>query len=160
MNSATSDFQNLASCMKNTHLEILLVEDNDGDIFLIAEALQEIAFRTHLTICKDGYNAILFLDDVLQGKSDIIPAIILLDINLPKKNGHEVLQFLKGNDRLKQIPVIMLTTSSSQFDINLAYKHNANAFICKPVDLEEFTKVVKSLESFWFNLARLPVFES
>ena len=137
-------------------IHILLVEDNEGDIFLIKEAFEEAKLHTKLSVVKDGKEAVDFLNK--QGKyTDVqLPDLLLLDVNLPKKNGHEVLQYIKGDDNLKHIPVIMLTTSSSPKDVNLAYKNYANCFITKPVDVNEFMKVITNIENFWISIVKLP----
>ena len=137
-------------------IHILLVEDNEGDILLITEALQEGEILNHISVVRDGEEAINFLDP--QGKATAFrqPDLILLDVNLPKKNGHEVLQYIKNNDVIKHIPVIMLTTSSSESDINIAYKNHANCYITKPAELEGFLKVVAQIENFWANIVTLP----
>lgn len=105
-------------------------------------------------VAKDGQAAIDFFS--LSNKHTILPDLILLDINLPKKNGHEVLQFIKGSGRLKHIPVIMLTTSSSAADINLAYNNYANCYITKPDEVDAFLKVVRAIENFWISTVKLP----
>lgn len=140
--------------MKPVH--ILLVEDNEGDILLTTEALEEGKISNNLSVVKNGKDAVDFI--LKQGKfnESKSPDLILLDINLPLKNGHEVLEVIKTNEATKQIPVIMLTTSSSENDIRLAYKHHANCYITKPIEVEDFLKAVRSIENFWFNLVLLP----
>jgi CheY-like chemotaxis protein len=140
--------------MKAIHL--LLVEDNEGDILLTTEALEDAKIHIELSVVKDGKEAIDFVNK--QGKySDAdLPDIILLDINLPKKNGHEVLEYIKGNENLKHIPIIMLTTSSSQKDINASYNKFVNCFITKPVDASEFLTVISAIENFWISIVKLP----
>lgn len=137
-------------------IHILLVEDNEGDILLTREAFQEAKILTKLSVVRDGKEAIDFL--TRQGKHTYakMPDMLLLDINLPKKNGHEVLQFIKEDENLKHIPVIMLTTSSSPKDVNLAYNHYANCFITKPVDVNEFMSVIAGIENFWISIVKLP----
>jgi CheY-like chemotaxis protein len=137
-------------------IHILLVEDNEGDILLITEAFQEGKILNQISVVRDGEEAIRFLDP--QGKITVSrqPDLILLDINLPKKNGHEVLQYIKNNDVLKHIPVIMLTTSSSENDVDSAYKNHANCYITKPAELEGFLNVVAQIENFWTNIVTLP----
>ncbi len=135
-------------------IDILLVEDNDGDIMLTMEAFEEWETPNKITVAKDGQAAIDFFS--LTHKHTILPDLILLDINLPKKNGHEVLQFIKGSARLKHIPVIMLTTSSSAADINLAYNNYANCYITKPDEVDAFLKVVSAIENFWISTVKLP----
>ena len=140
--------------MKPIH--ILLVEDNEGDIFLVTEALEEGKIVNKVSVIKDGKEAIDFLEKKGKYQNAERPDLILLDVNLPKKNGHEVLEHIKSQKNLKQIPVIMLTTSSSEKDISMSYKNHANCFITKPVDVENFLKVVYSIENFWISIVTLP----
>ena len=140
--------------MKPIH--ILLVEDNEGDIFLVTEALEEGKIVNKISVTKDGKDAIDFLEKKGKYQNAERPDLILLDINLPKKNGFEVLEHIKSQKNLKQIPVIMLTTSSSEKDISMSYKNHANCFITKPVDVENFLKVVYSIENFWISIVTLP----
>ena len=135
---------------------ILLVEDNEGDILLTEEAINTKKFISKISIAKNGVLAIEFLENILREQSEKLPDIILLDINLPKKNGQEVLSFIKGNEELKQIPVIMFTTSSTEKDIITSYKNHANCFITKPVDLNDFMNTIAKIEDFWFNYVKLP----
>ncbi len=137
--------------MKTFH--ILLVEDNEGDILLTTEALEEGKIINRMTVIKDGKSAIDFLE---TSSSDQLPDLIILDVNLPRKNGHEVLQHIKGHDKLKCIPVIMLTTSSSDSDIRLSYESYANCYITKPVDAVEFIEAITKIEDFWINIVQLP----
>ena len=137
-------------------IHILLVEDNEGDIFLISEALEEGKIINNISVSKDGKEAIDFLEKKGKYKNEETPDLILLDINLPKKNGHEVLEYIKTSENLKQIPVIMLTTSSSDKDVLLSYKNHANCFITKPLDVNNFLTIVSSIESFWINIVKLP----
>ncbi len=111
-------------------IDILLVEDNDGDIMLTIEAFEESRIVNKITVIKDGKEAINFFESL--GKEDKIPSLVLLDVNLRKMSGHEVLVYIKGNERYKSIPVIMLTTSSSEKDISESYKNHVNCFITKP----------------------------
>lgn len=140
--------------MKSIH--ILLVEDNEGDILLTTEALQEGKIVNTLSVVKNGKDAINFI--FKRGKFQHVksPDLVLLDVNLPFKNGHEVLQVVKEDESTKQIPIIMLSTSSSEKDINLSYKYHANCYIVKPVEVEDFLKALASIEEFWFNLVLLP----
>lgn len=135
-------------------IDILLVEDNEGDIMLTMEAFEEWESPNKITVAKDGQAAIDFFYQ--DNKHIILPDLILLDINLPKKNGHEVLKFIKGEEKLKHIPVVMLTTSSSAADINLSYKNHANCYITKPNEVDAFQKVVKAIEAFWIFIVKLP----
>ena len=137
-------------------IHILLVEDNEGDIFLITEALEEGKIVNKISMSKDGKEAIDFLEKKGKYKNEETPDLILLDVNLPKKNGHEVLEYIKTSENLKQIPVIMLTTSSSDKDVLLSYKNHANCFITKPLDVNNFLTIVSSIESFWINIVKLP----
>jgi chemotaxis family two-component system response regulator Rcp1 len=132
-------------------VQILLVEDNEGDIILTREALKEARIKNQLSIATDGQQAL----DVLNA-ADCLPDLILLDINLPKIDGLEVLSIIKNDDRLKMIPIIMLTTSSAEKDILECYKNYASCFITKPVDLPMFMDVVKKIENFWISIVRLP----
>ncbi len=140
--------------MAPTH--ILLVEDNEGDILLTTEALESTKLPVSLSVVKDGKQAIDFLLNRGEYKDAVQPDLLLLDINLPKKNGHEVLKFVKGDTQLKHIPVIMLTTSSSPSDINAAYQNHVNCYITKPVDAHSFLDVVSTIENFWISIVNLP----
>jgi CheY-like chemotaxis protein len=140
--------------MEQVH--ILLVEDNEGDILLTREAFEEAKILTKLTVVKDGKAAMDFLTRKGKYADAEMPDMLLLDVNLPKKNGHEVLQFIKTHEDLKHIPVIMLTTSSSSKDINLSYNNFANCFITKPVDAGEFMSVITTIENFWISIVKLP----
>jgi chemotaxis family two-component system response regulator Rcp1 len=140
---------------KNESPRILLVEDNRGDIRLTQEALKESELNIHLDVVTDGEQALDFLlkDHSLTDSS--LPHIILLDLNLPKKSGMEVLKEVKSNEALKKIPVIVLTTSDAETDIAKAYSLHANCYILKPVDFNDFAKVVKLVETYWFNTVQL-----
>lgn len=140
--------------MKNIH--ILLVEDNEGDILLTTEAFEEKKIVNKINVARDGQEALDFVLKQGKFKDAPTPDLILLDVNLPKKNGHEVLQIIKTTESTKQIPVIMLTTSSSEKDINLSYKHHANCFITKPVEVEAFLNAITSIEDFWLTIVKLP----
>lgn len=137
-------------------IHILLVEDNEGDIVLITEAFEDIKLKNEISIVRNGEEAISFLEKKNGFENVKIPDLIILDINLPKINGHEVLQFIKTNDNYKTIPVIMLTTSSSESDISASYKNHANCYITKPVNVDEFLTAVTSIEEFWISLVTLP----
>lgn len=137
-------------------IHILLVEDNEGDILLTTEALNEGRIINDISVARDGKEALDFLEKKDNFKGVKTPDLILLDVNLPKKNGHEVLQYIKSKDHLKHIPVIVLTTSSSERDINLSYKNHANCFITKPVEVDDFMKAVAQIEDFWINIVQLP----
>lgn len=134
---------------------ILLVEDNPGDIRLTQEALKESHTDVHLDVVTDGEQAVDFLYKRGKFTNAKRPSLILLDLNLPKKNGIEVLKEIKVDDSLKKIPVIVLTTSDADHDINKAYALHANCYILKPVDFDDFAKVIRLVETFWFNTAKL-----
>jgi CheY-like chemotaxis protein len=138
-------------------LHILLVEDNEGDILLTSEALHEGKLSNTLTILKDGWEAVQFMEGKGIYKHQKLPDLILLDVNLPKLNGHEVLKAIKSNEQIKHIPVIMLTTSSSQKDVLDSYRNYANCYITKPARVNDFLEVVTAIENFWISIVRLPV---
>jgi CheY-like chemotaxis protein len=140
--------------MKPIH--ILLVEDNEGDILLTTEALSEGKIINEVSIARDGEEAIDFLNQQGAFSNATKPDLILLDVNLPKKNGYEVLDYIKSTNDLKHIPVIILTTSSSQKDILHAYRNYANAYITKPVDVDDFIKIISTIEDFWIGIVQLP----
>lgn len=135
---------------------ILLIEDNEGDIMLTKEALSNKKILLKISVAKDGEAGILFLESCLVSNTEELPNLILLDINLPKKNGYEVLEFIKMHPLLKSIPVIILSTSSSGTDVNKAYLNHANAFISKPVEVDDFISAVSNIEDFWITLVHLP----
>jgi two-component system response regulator len=134
---------------------ILLVEDNPGDIRLTQEAFKESALDIQMDVVTDGEMAIDFLFKKGRFSDAQKPDIILLDLNLPKKNGIEVLKEIKSENNLKKIPVIVLTTSDADHDISKAYGLHANCYILKPVDFDDFAKVIKLIEAFWFNTVQL-----
>lgn len=140
--------------MKSIH--ILLVEDNEGDIVLTTEALEERRIINKISVVRDGKEALDFVYKVGKYEQVESPDLILLDVNLPKKNGHEVLVELKSNDLSRHIPVIMLTTSSSERDINLSYRHHANCYVTKPVEVGNFLEVISKIENFWISIVSLP----
>lgn len=140
--------------MKPIH--ILLVEDNEGDILLTTEALNEGKIANTVSVVKDGWEAVQFLEKKEKYNAALQPDLILLDVNLPKMNGHEVVKYIKSSDALKHIPVIMLTTSSSSRDVYESYQNHANCFITKPVDVQDFLKIVSSIESFFLSIIQLP----
>ncbi|MDB5202926.1 MAG: two-component system response regulator [Ferruginibacter sp.] len=137
-------------------IHILLVEDNEGDILLTKEAFEEGKIVNKISIVRDGKAALDFLEKKAEFQHAERPDLILLDVNLPKMNGHEVLEYIKTSVQLRTIPVIMLTTSSSENDITCSYKHYANCFITKPVEMDSFLEVVSSIENFWISIVRLP----
>jgi CheY-like chemotaxis protein len=138
-------------------VEILLVEDNPGDVRLTREALKEAKVINHLTVLKDGVEALAFLRRQGSYADAARPHLILLDLNLPKKDGREVLAEIKADDKLKRIPVVVLTTSQDEQDVLKSYHLHANCYVTKPVDLEQFMTVVKSIEDFWLGIVVLPV---
>ncbi len=137
-------------------VEILLVEDNPGDIRLIVEALKENTMPNKLNVVKDGEEALIFLYKKGKYAGAPRPDLILLDLNLPKKNGLEVLSEIKNDHKLKIIPVVILTASSAERDILNSYNQHANCFITKPIYLEQYIAVVKSIENFWLTVVKLP----
>ena len=137
-------------------IEILLVEDNPGDIRLTQEAFKEGKISNNLNVVGDGVEAMAFLQQEGQYAHAPRPDVILLDLNLPKKDGHEVLAEIKEDENLRRIPVVILTTSQAEQDILKTYDLHANCYITKPVDLERFITVVKSIEAFWLSVVKLP----
>jgi CheY-like chemotaxis protein len=135
-------------------INILLVEDNEGDILLTTDALEECKIINEVNIQRDGRQAIAFFENLQPGEP--VPDIVLLDINLPKMSGQEVLMFIKNNDKFKHIPVIMLTTSSSEKDIMTSYKNHVNCYITKPIEVTDFIKAVAKIEDFWINIVSIP----
>lgn len=135
-------------------VQILLVEDNEGDILLTQEAFEESKLINALNVVRDGREAVDYLEAVEDKEK--LPDIILLDVNLPKKNGHEVLTHIKKSEKLRHIPVIMLTTSSSEKDINLSYRNCANCYITKPINVSDFFGVINKIENFWIQVVKLP----
>ena len=135
---------------------ILLIEDNEGDILLTKEALSHGSIRKEVSVVKDGWEAIQFLEKKGVYKNAILPDLILLDINLPKLNGHEVLARIKSNPQIQHIPVIMLTTSSSESDILKSYQNHVNCFITKPIEADNFLETVAAIEEFWLSMVQLP----
>ena len=140
----------------NRPVEILLVEDNPGDERLTREALKEGKVYNNLHWVKDGVEAMDFLNRKGKYKDVPRPDIVLLDLNLPKKDGREVLQEIKTDPDLKRIPVVVLTTSKAEEDVMKTYNLHANCYVTKPVDLEKFIVVIKSIDAFWLTVATLP----
>lgn len=137
-------------------IEILLVEDNQGDVLLTREAFKEAKVLNRLSVVNDGVEALAYLRRQGRFSDSVRPDLILLDLNLPKKDGREVIAELKADDRLREIPVIVLTTSQAAGDIAHVYAAHANCYITKPVDLNEFVRAVHSIENFWLTLVKLP----
>lgn len=142
--------------MKARLAEILLVEDNEGDIELTREAFEEAKLRNHLHIAEDGDKALDFLFKRNGHEGVPTPDIILLDLNLPKTNGREVLEKIKSDDHLKAIPTIVLTSSQADRDVIESYELHANCYIVKPVDAIKFMEVVQQVENFWVDIVCLP----
>jgi two-component system, chemotaxis family, response regulator Rcp1 len=135
---------------------ILLVEDNPGDVRLTREALKDSKLHNELHVAQDGYEALRFLRREGDYASAPRPDIILLDLNLPGMNGRQVLEEIKKDESLRRIPVVILTTSSDEQDILASYNLYANCYITKPINLNQFITIVKSIEDFWFSIVRLP----
>jgi chemotaxis family two-component system response regulator Rcp1 len=137
-------------------VEILLVEDNAGDVDLALEALEDSKIRNTVHVAGDGEEAMAFLHRTGKHTAAPRPDIILLDLNLPKKDGREVLADIKADDNLKRIPVVILTTSQAEEDILRSYNLHCNCYITKPIDLHQFIRVVKAIEDFWLTIVKLP----
>ena len=137
-------------------IEILLVEDNPGDARLAQEAMKEAKVKNNLHWVEDGVQALSFLRREEGYEQVPRPDVVLLDLNLPKKDGREVLADIKSDDRLKTIPVVVLTVSKDEKDILKSYDLHANCYITKPLDLDSFLEVVKSIEDFWLTIVKLP----
>lgn len=137
-------------------IDILLVEDNPGDVDLAREALHDKKINNRLYVVGDGEAAMDFLHKTNGFEDAPRPDLILLDLNLPRKDGREVLADIKAHSDLKRIPVVVLTTSENEEDILKSYNLHANCYITKPIDLNQFVKVVRSIEAFWFSIVALP----
>ena len=135
-------------------IHILLVEDNEGDILLTIDALEECKIKHKISVIRDGRAAIDFFGSLKDRENT--PDLVLLDINLPKLSGHDVLQYIKKSEKHSQVPVIMLTTSSSERDILSAYKHYANCYITKPMEITEFMSAIAKIQDFWINTVSIP----
>lgn len=137
-------------------VDVLLVEDNPGDVRLTREALKEGKINVNLRVANDGLEAMKMLRQEGEYANLALPDIVLLDLNMPKMDGREVLRLIKSDDNLKRLPVVVLTTSAAEKDILQAYGLHANCYITKPVELEEFMEIVKSIEGFWLTVVKLP----
>ena len=137
-------------------MEILLVEDNPADVELTIEAFKARESKSNISVVTDGQMAINYLQKNAGFEEAITPDLVLLDLNLPKLNGREVLNFIKNSADLNQIPVIILTTSESHQDIRISYELHANCYITKPVDFNKFLAITDSIENFWFKTVKLP----
>ncbi len=137
-------------------IEVLLVEDNPGDAQLTRIALEDSKISINLNVVEDGVEAMAFLRKQEKYVKAVHPDIVLLDLNLPRKDGREVLAEIKADEKLRRIPVVVLTTSQAEEDILKAYNLCANCYITKPVDFDQFVKIVQSIENFWFAIVKLP----
>jgi CheY-like chemotaxis protein len=137
-------------------INILLVEDNPGDVRLTVEALKEGKVHNHLSVVSDGVEALAFLRNQGPYTDAPRPDLMLLDLNLPKKDGREVLAEIKDDPNLRRIPVVVLTTSEAEADVLKSYALHANCYITKPVDLEQFVNIIGKIEDFWFSIVKLP----
>ena len=135
-------------------MNILLIEDNEGDVLLTTEALEETTLISGLKVIRDGEAAIKFFNGIVDPAD--LPDLVLLDINLPKKSGYEVLAFIKGHENYMHIPVIMLTTSSSEKDIARCYKGLVNCYLIKPLEVTDFINSIKKMGEFWAGIASIP----
>lgn len=140
----------------NQPIEILLVEDNPGDVRLTMEALKESEVYHELNVVQDGVEAMAYLRRQDEYTDAVLPDLILLDLNLPRKDGREVLAEIKSEPQLRRIPVVVLTTSDAELDILKSYDLHTNCYITKPVNLEQFIRVIKAIEHFWLTIVRLP----
>ena len=138
-------------------IEILLVEDNPGDVRLTREALAEAKVRNNLAVANDGVEALAYLRREPPHENATRPDLVLLDLNLPRKDGREVLAAIKADPDLRRLPVVVLTTSAAEQDILESYNLYANCYITKPVDLDQFLAIVTSIEDFWLTIVKLPV---
>jgi chemotaxis family two-component system response regulator Rcp1 len=141
---------------RTTPVEILLVEDNPGDVRLTQEALKESKVTNNLSVAEDGVEALAFLKQEGKYADAPRPDLLLLDLNLPKKDGRELLEEIKADEHLRRIPVVVLTTSKAEEDILRMYDQHANCYITKPIDFDQFIDVIKSIEEFWLTLVKLP----
>ena len=137
-------------------VEVLLIEDNPGDVRLTKEALKEGKIINNLHVTEDGVEALAYLRKQGKFKNEPLPDLILLDLNLPRKDGRELLVEIKEDQHFKHIPVVILTTSKAETDIIKSYESHANCYITKPVDMNQFIQIVKSIEHFWFYIVKLP----
>jgi len=142
--------------MKATPINVLLVDDDPEDVDLTMEVLSLSKIKVNISTAKDGEEAMDLLLDHAENDRDALPDLILLDLNMPKKNGHEVLEEVKNNTSLQQIPVVILTTSGSEEDISNSYKKGVSCYIKKPVGLKEFQRVVEAINDFWFTIVKFP----
>lgn len=144
------------ACNLDRPVEILLVEDNPADVELTREGLRDSRIRSHLSVVNDGEEAMAYLRRTEGFEQAKRPDLILLDLNMPKMDGREVLSAMRADPEIDDIPVVVLTTSASREDVKKAYKLKANCFITKPVDYDHFLKVIQHLDDFWFSIVQLP----
>lgn len=137
-------------------IKILLVEDNLADTVLIQESLLESKLNLDIDTVIDGEKAMEYLYERLENDSEKLPDLIILDLNMPRKDGREVLKEIKEHEELCFIPVVIMTTSENEEDVKFAYKNHANSYISKPVEMDEFTKIVSSINNFWLTIVKLP----
>jgi CheY-like chemotaxis protein len=137
-------------------IEILLVEDDDDDVLLTTKAFENDRILNRLHRVKDGIEAMEFLRREGEFAKALRPDLILLDLNMPRKNGREVLKEIKEDPKLHRIPVVVLTTSDDENDVMLSYEHQANSYVTKPVDLDKFREVLKTIKEYWFSVVKLP----
>ncbi|MFH1851394.1 MAG: response regulator [Candidatus Neomarinimicrobiota bacterium] len=137
-------------------LEVLLVEDNPGDVLLVQKALKKSTINVNLHIVNDGTEAMIYLKNNDPQSTGNIPNLILLDLNLPTKGGHEVLKEVKGDLRLKQIPIVIVTTSQDQSDIHNCYQNHANCYITKPIEVDDYFTMIDEVTRFWGSFVNLP----
>ena len=141
---------------KSRLINLLLVEDDSGDIELTSEVLQESRFRVNLNVVRDGTEAIAYLTHSPPYESAILPDLVLLDLNLPRKNGQEVLREIRASRDIRHLPVVVFTMSDAKRDVQESYQVGANCYITKPIDIDGFTQAIQLLEDFWFSLVSLP----
>lgn len=137
-------------------IKILLVEDSLADTVLIQESLLESKLNLNIDSVVDGEKAMAYLYEKLENTDEKLPDLVILDLNMPRKDGREVLREIKEHEELRIIPVVIMTTSETEDDIKFAYKNYASSFISKPVDMEQFTKIVASINDFWLTIVKLP----
>lgn len=141
-------------------LDVLLIEDSEADVRLTVEAFKEARVDNRLWVAEDGVEAMAYLRNEGAHRNSPRPDLILLDLNLPRKDGRQVLQEIKADNSLRRIPVVVLTTSRAEEDVARAYDLHANCYISKPVDFAQFMRVVQSIEDFWLNIVKLPADDS
>ena len=145
--------------ISNRPIKLLLVEDDRGDSDLIEEAFEDSTYPVKISLVRDGIQAIAYLQRKDEYANASLPDLILLDLNLPRMGGQEVLKTIKSDDNFKHIPVIILTTSDSQEEILMAYNLGANCYLCKPLGLQEFMELIRTIENYWFTVVKLPFSE-